>query len=56
MVTLAEAHRAVSSEIAPAALVAPARASVLRMGVSGRLIMAGAAIALLWSAIALGLA
>lgn len=53
MVTLAEAHRPTSSEIAP---VPGGRASVLRMGVPGRLIMAGAAIALLWSAIALGLA
>ena len=54
MVTLAGTDRPTSSEFAPAPAVP--RASVLRMGVPGRLVMAGGAMLLLWSAIALGLA
>ena len=52
MVTLAEAARSRSS--APATL-ATGRASMLRMGLPGRLGIAGGAMILLWAAIALGL-
>ena len=48
MVTLAEAARPIRRD------AASARASVLRMGLAGRLGMAAAAILLLWTAIALG--
>ena len=55
MVTLAQAVRADAPETVPTPRAA-ARGSVLRMGASTRLAMAAAAMLVLWSAIALGLA
>lgn len=54
MVTLGQAAAPLSDEMDPRSPAA--RISMLRMGLAGRLALAGAAMVLLWSAIALGLA